>query len=415
MGPVLETGDLALGLGNALLRFEDLAIDPIQFTQQFLSASLQVVCHSGVPDAVEIETGSVGTSARPIDRVQTQLQRSLCKNAFIRDGLIDSASDNEERGTLFYSGTAAPPLAFSSMFAKVLGWRFQPPSRPERKHVYMPTVSVPFQDLAKRIQQQEAELAKLRQELESRRGQLSELTRRKESLKAELAKVEKDIAAVGQVGVLEPTVSAARTPPSTSSKRRPTGTGVSKGVSLPTYLVELVRKAKGPITAKELTAEVVRNKFPTTSKNVVSLVKTRVHDLVKKGLLRRAGDSSGLVLAQAPRSSKSTETKVQAAMPKNEKKGANNSAKAAQTTTPVEPAKWRSLHEVVTHVLAKSSRPLSAQELAEGVTQSGYESKSKDLKNVIWVSIGKMTTVERVPGKGYRLKKGKISGAKKKT
>jgi hypothetical protein len=46
------------------------------------------------------------------------------------------------------------------------------------------------------------------------------------------------------------------------------------------------------------------------------------------------------------------------------------------------------------------------------VTQSGYESKSKDLKNVIWVSIGKMTAVERVPGKGYRLKKGKLSGAK---
>ena len=44
----------------------------------------------------------------------------------------------------------------------------------------MPTGSVPFQDLAERIQQQEAELAKLRQELESRRGQLSELTRRKE-------------------------------------------------------------------------------------------------------------------------------------------------------------------------------------------------------------------------------------------
>jgi len=95
LGPVLETGDLALGLGNALLRFENLAIDPIQFTQQLLSASLQVVCHGGVPDVVEIETGSVGTSARPIDRVQRQLERSLCKNALIRVGLIDSASDNE--------------------------------------------------------------------------------------------------------------------------------------------------------------------------------------------------------------------------------------------------------------------------------------------------------------------------------
>jgi uncharacterized protein YhaN len=278
----------------------------------------------------------------------------------------------------------------------------------------MPTVFVPFQDLAERIQQQEAELAKLRQELESRRGQLSELTRRKEELQAELTKVEKEIAAVGQASDQEPTASTTRTPPSTNSKRGPTGTGASKsagnpsdGMSLPTYLVDLVRQAKRPITAKELSAEVVRNKFPTTSKNIDAMVKTRVHDLVKKGLLRRASDSSGLVLAQAPVSSRIAETKVQAAMPKTGKK-------KAKSATPAEPVKWRSLQEVLTHVLAKSSRPLSAQELAEGVTQSGYKSKSKDLKNVIWVSIGKLAGVERIRGKGYRLKKGMVSGAKRK-
>jgi uncharacterized protein YhaN len=276
----------------------------------------------------------------------------------------------------------------------------------------MPTVSVPFQDLAERIQQQEAELAKLRRELESRRSQLSELTRRKEELQAELAKVEKDIEAVGQASALQATVSAVRTPATTSGFKA--ATKPSDGVSLPTYLVQLVRQAKAPITAKELTAEVVRNKFPTTSKNVDAMVKTRVHDLVKKGVLRRASDSSGLVLAEAPLSSKSGETKLRAAMPKNGKKKAN-SAKPAPTTAPVEPAKWRSLHEVLTHVLAKSSRPLSAQELVEGVTQSGYESKSKDLKNVIWVSLGKLANVERVPGEGYRLKKGKVPGAKRKT
>jgi hypothetical protein len=133
---------------------------------------------------------------------------------------------------------------------------------------------------------------------------------------------------------------------------------------------------------------------------------------VKKSLLRRAGDSSGLVLAQAPRSPKSAET---TATSNTEKKKTLKSAKPAPTTTPAEPAKWRSLHEVLTHVLEKSSRPLSAQELAERVTQSGYESKSKDLKNVIWVSVGKLANVERVPGKGYQLKKGKVSGAKRKT
>ena len=264
----------------------------------------------------------------------------------------------------------------------------------------MPTVSVPFQDLAERIQQRETELAKLRQELESRRGQLSELTRRKEELQAELAKVEKDIEAVGQASVPEPTASAARTPATTGGSKATAKP--SDGVSLPTYLVQLVRQAKGPITAKELTEEVVRNKYPTTSKNVHAMVKTRVHDLVRKGVLRRAGDSSGVVLAQAPLATKPVAAKVPAVTQKIGKKKAA-SAKPASSTTPAEPSKWRSLHEVLTHVLAKSSRPLTAQELAEQVIQSGYESKSKDLKNVIWVSIGKMTTVERVPGKGDRL------------
>ena len=32
LGAVLESADLALDLGDALLRFENLAIDPIQFT-----------------------------------------------------------------------------------------------------------------------------------------------------------------------------------------------------------------------------------------------------------------------------------------------------------------------------------------------------------------------------------------------
>jgi hypothetical protein len=48
LGSVLETVDLAFDLGDALLRFENLAIDPLQFTQQFLSATIQVAFHGGV-------------------------------------------------------------------------------------------------------------------------------------------------------------------------------------------------------------------------------------------------------------------------------------------------------------------------------------------------------------------------------
>ena len=45
---VLQTADFALELSDALLRFEDLAIDPIQFTHQLLSAAVQVSFHRGV-------------------------------------------------------------------------------------------------------------------------------------------------------------------------------------------------------------------------------------------------------------------------------------------------------------------------------------------------------------------------------
>jgi uncharacterized protein YhaN len=276
----------------------------------------------------------------------------------------------------------------------------------------MTTVSVPFQDLAHRIQQQEAELAKLRQELESRRGHLAELTRRKEELQAELAKVEKDIEAVGQAGVLKPKVSATHTPATTSGSKATANP--FEGMSLPTYLVHLVGKAKSPITVKALTEEVVRNKFPTTSKNVQAMVQTRVQDLVRKGLLRRPGDSPGVVLAQVQSPTKSAATKVAATTPKTGKVKAD-SAKPTASTTHAEPPKWRSLHEVLTHVLSKSSRPLSAQELKDRVIQSGYESKSKDLKNVIWTGIKKLATVERIPGQGYRLKKGKPADAGRKS
>jgi hypothetical protein len=323
---------------------------------------------------------------------------------------ISCASDNECTSIGCFARSLLGHLPFGPCFPNVKGCPFDSSFlAPERKYVPMPTVSVPFQDLAEQIQQQEAELARLRQELESRRSQYSELTRRKEALEAELAKIERDIDAVAQGNVPEPKVSAIRTPAITGSSKG--AAQPATGMSLSTYLVHLVRQANGPIPVK---SAVVRNKYPTTSKNVAGLVQTRVADLIKKGLLRRAGDSSGVVLAQATLSSKSVETKAPSGKLKNGKAKAAP-AKPAASTAQAEPTQWRSLHEVLAHVLAKSSRPLSAQELVEGVTQSGYKSKSKDLKNVIWTSISKMPNAERVPGKGYQLKKGKASGAKRKT
>ena len=55
----------------------------------------------------------------------------------------------------------------------------------------------------------------------------------------------------------------------------------------------------------------------------------------------------------------------------------------------------------------RESEPIPGRELAEKVLASGYQTKSKDFLKVIWVGVGKMDNVENVPGKGYRLKKGK--------
>ena len=49
--------------------------------------------------------------------------------------------------------------------------------------------------------------------------------------------------------------------------------------------------------------------------------------------------------------------------------------------------------------------------LAEKVLASGYQTKSKDFTKVVSVGVWKMDNVENVPGKGYRLKKGKTAVA----
>jgi uncharacterized protein YhaN len=262
----------------------------------------------------------------------------------------------------------------------------------------MSTMSVPFPDLAKRIQQQEADLAKLRQELESRSSQLAQLTKRKDELQAELAKIEAEIGAVTHATTPARQVLIGKTPSIPEATK--STTKANGGMSLPAYLVNLVRESKKPITAAELAETVVRNKFPTTSSNLADMVKTRVYDLVKKGVLKRL-DDSGLVLASIATSAKPTTSKEAAGSPKNGKK----TAKSASAATQASSVPWRSLHEVLTHVLSESSQPLTAQELADRVMESGYESKSKNFLNVIYGSLGKLPNVERVEGKGYRLKK----------
>ena len=47
LGAILETANLGLDLGDAFLRFGNLAVDSIQFTQQHLSAIIQAFHYGG--------------------------------------------------------------------------------------------------------------------------------------------------------------------------------------------------------------------------------------------------------------------------------------------------------------------------------------------------------------------------------
>jgi hypothetical protein len=248
----------------------------------------------------------------------------------------------------------------------------------------MAKTAIPLQDLAQRIRQQQAELEKLRREYDARQAQMRELTNRKEQLQAQLRQVEAEIRGLDQGGTPAPRPGAAKP-----------GAKPTAGVSLGELLVRIVTEAAGPVRVKELADEVVRRKFPTTSKNVPALVDNRVYELVKKGSLYRVKDQPGVVAAKPP-----VTPKAPAAKPK-----------APTAGPPVAAASGPSLQAVITTILAKAPHPLPARELAAKVLEAGYQTKSKDFTNVISAGVGKMADVENVPGKGYRLKRGKGKGA----
>jgi hypothetical protein len=255
----------------------------------------------------------------------------------------------------------------------------------------MTKTAIPLRDLAQRISQQQADLEKLRQEYESRKDQMRELTRRKLELQAQLRQVEAELRGLDEGST--PAVAGTSAP-----KRAPTkaGKNPTMGLTLSQFLMQIVTTAGRPVTTKELATEVVRQNFPTTSRNVAALVDTQVYQLVKKGVLQRAKDRPGVLPAQ-PRKHPT----APAAKPK------------AATAKPTAISKNSlSLTAMVTKVLAKSPHPLKGRELAEKVLASGYETTSKSFTDIIWDSVGKMENVENVPGKGYRLKKSRGKGSK---
>jgi len=122
-----------------------------------------------------------------------------------------------------------------------------------------------------------------------------------------------------------------------------------------------------------------------------------VNELVRKGMLRRAKDQPGVVAAMAPNGRKAAAKQVAKAPVTKAAPAKTAPTKAGRNQPP--------LREVLTELLQKSKRPLNGGELARQAQAAGYRSASKKFADVVWVALGKMDNVERVPGEGYRLKK----------
>ena len=320
--------------------------------------------------------------------------------------VIDIRTDRR----LLYSLSTCPHLTQANTLSRVKTGQFL------HRHVLlesgriMTRSTIPLQDLAQCISQQQDELDKLRREYEARETQLRELTRRKEALQTQLQQVEAELRGVGQGSAVPPEPAAAAPtmpakPATTKTGTKPTGSG-----TLGQLLVQIVAEAGRPMPIKELAAEVVRRKYATTSRNIPALVADRVKDLVKKRFLRRAPNRLGVLPAQTKANSKAPAPKSESGAPATKQK--TPAVAGAATTAPLAAsASAPSLPVVVTKILAGSPEPLTVGKLAEKVLASGYQTKSKDFTNVIRVVIGKMGNVENVPGKGYRLKKRKTAAA----
>lgn len=267
----------------------------------------------------------------------------------------------------------------------------------------MTTSVVSLTDLEQRIADQQAELEALRQEHETRRAMLANLADRKKELEADLRQVEKEIASLTrgkrEVPAVKATVARPLQTPTSSKPNRPTSTP-----KLADVLIKILKEARRPMKVRELSDEIVRRRFPTTSQNIPGLVKSRVQDLFKSGILHRSGDQ-GVTIGSLPNGKSVSSPKASSFS----KKPASSTAK----TSPVAKSPGMkqpgsvSLRQVLTILLRKSRRPMKARELAEQALATGYRSDSQDFGKVVEVSLARIPEFENVPGQGYRLKRGK--------
>jgi len=273
----------------------------------------------------------------------------------------------------------------------------------------MPTLSLDA--IEQRIAQRDAELQRLRRDSEARRSRLQALSQRKEELQAKLQQIEAEMAAV---------TAGAKRPHAPSPKATPkkpalpsSAAGKPSQPSLPSLLVSVIRSAPRPLTAKHLVQEVKRRGFKSSSANFTKMVETRLWDLKKQGVVQRAPDQPGYVLARSsngpmpkPGPAKSLVRKGSAKAPARSAKGKTAVPAAAKQTVGAK-APQKPLREVLTQILKRMGVPLKASELAQEVLKTGYQTDSTKFVNNVFVILGRMDKVEHVAGEGYRLKRGK--------
>src|SRR5262245_48640314 len=140
----------------------------------------------------------------------------------------------------------------------------------------MPTVNLPLPTLAQRVAQKQSELEQLHRQYERR---LAGLKHRKEELTNQLRQIETEIRAAAHKGD-QPTA------PETKL-RSPSKSVADRKITLAGLIVKLLQKAGQPLTVKQLTEEIQRLKVPTKSANISGMIKARVFELIRKGLLAR--------------------------------------------------------------------------------------------------------------------------------
>src|SRR5215471_14992058 len=125
----------------------------------------------------------------------------------------------------------------------------------------MPTLSLDA--IQQRIAQRDAELQRLRRDLEARRSRLQALTQRKEELQAKLREVEAEMAAVA-AGTKRAQAAAPKAP-SKKPTPKPSMAGKATQPSLASLIVGVMPSAGRPLTAKHLAKEVKRRGFKSSS------------------------------------------------------------------------------------------------------------------------------------------------------